>query len=78
MIGGGTESITLVQNDKMRFADMVNPVLNERIPGLYMGMGTTAEIVAERYDISREDQDAYALESQLRVARAQEKGGFDD
>ena len=77
-VGGGTESITLVQNDKMRFADMVNPVLNERIPGLYMGMGTTAEIVAERYDISREDQDAYALESQLRVARAQEKGGFDD
>ncbi len=77
-IGGGTESITLVQNDKMRFGDMVNPVLNERMPGLYMGMGTTAEIVAERYDISREDQDAYALESQLRVARAQEKGGFDD
>ena len=35
-VGGGTESITLVQNDKMRFADMVNPVLNERIPGLYM------------------------------------------
>jgi acetyl-CoA acyltransferase len=74
VIGGGTESITLVQNDKMRFADMVNPVLNEKLPGLYMGMGMTAEIVAERYGITREDQDAYALLSQQRVARAQEEG----
>lgn len=78
VIGGGTESITLVQNDKMRFADMVNPVLNEKLPGLYMGMGMTAEIVAERYGISREDQDAYALLSQQRVAKAQQEGWFDE
>ena len=77
-IGGGTESITLVQNDKMRFADMVNPVLNEKIPGLYMGMGVTAENVAERYSISREDQDAYAVKSQERVAKGQEEGWVDE
>jgi acetyl-CoA C-acetyltransferase len=77
VIGGGTESITLVQNDKMRFGDMVNPVLNEKIPGLYMGMGITAEIVAERYGIAREDQDVYALQSQLRIAKAQKEGWFD-
>ncbi len=76
IVAGGTESITLVQNDKQRFVDMVNPELNEQIPGLYMGMGTTADIVAERYSISREDQDAYALESQKRVAKAQEEGLF--
>jgi acetyl-CoA acetyltransferase family protein len=74
VMAGGTESITLVQNDKMRFADLVNPVLNEKVPGLYMGMGITAEIVAERYGISREDQDAYALLSQQRTARAQREG----
>jgi acetyl-CoA acetyltransferase family protein len=77
-IGGGTESITLVQNDKMRLGDMVNPALNEKVPGLYMGMGMTAEIVAERYAIAREDQDAYALESQRRVGEAQRRGWLDD
>ena len=78
VIGGGTESITLVQNDKMRFADMVNPVLNEKVPGLYMGMGNTAEVVAERYSISREDQDAYSLLSQQRTAKAQKEGWLDE
>jgi acetyl-CoA acyltransferase len=78
VMAGGTESITLVQNDKMRFGDMVNPVLNEKVPGLYMGMGSTAEVVAERYRISREDQDAYALLSQQRVARGQKEGWFDE
>ncbi len=77
-IGAGTESITLVQNDKQRVADMVNPVMHEKVPGLYMGMGMTAEIVAERYKISREDQDEYALKSQQRVAKGQEDGSFDD
>jgi acetyl-CoA acyltransferase len=43
-------------------------------PGVYIGMGQTAEIVAERYSISREDQDAYALQSQQRTAAWQEKG----
>ena len=77
-VGGGTESITLVQNDKMRFQDMVNPEMNAKLPGLYMGMGMTAEVVAERYKISREDQDVYSLKSQQRVALGQEKGWFDE
>ena len=77
-LGGGTESLTLVQNDKMRVSDMVNPRLQKEWPGLYMGMGLTAEVVAERYKISREDQDAYGLVSQQRVAQAQEKGWFDE
>jgi acetyl-CoA acetyltransferase family protein len=78
IVAGGTESITLVQNDKMRFGDMVNPVLNEKVPGLYMGMGMTAEVVAERYGVSREDQDVYAVKSQERVAKAQQQGWLDD
>jgi acetyl-CoA acetyltransferase family protein len=76
-IGGGTESITLVQNDKMRLGDMLNPRVQAMWPGLYFGMGQTAEIVAERYKISREDQDAYALVSQQRTAAAQAGGLFD-
>ena len=77
-IGGGTESITMVQNDKMRIGDMVNSRVQKLWPGLYLGMGQTAEIVAERYKISREDQDAYALISQQRTARAQQNGWLDD
>jgi acetyl-CoA acyltransferase len=74
VMAGGVESITLVQNDKMRVADMVNPRVQKLWPGVYIGMGETAEIVAERYSISREDQDAYALQSQKRTAAWQEKG----
>jgi acetyl-CoA acyltransferase len=73
-MAGGVESITMVQNDKMRVADMVNPRVQEMWPGVYIGMGETAEIVADRYSISREDQDAYALKSQQRTAAWQEKG----
>src|SRR6185295_7473761 len=47
-------------------------------PGIYMGMGETAEIVAERYKISREDQDKYSLLSQQRTAAAQRDGKFKD
>ena len=73
-IGAGVESITLVQNDKMRVADMVNARVQKMWPGLYMGMGQTAEVVAERYGISREDQDRYALLSQQRTAEWQKQG----
>jgi acetyl-CoA acetyltransferase family protein len=73
-IGAGVESITLVQNDKMRVADMVNPRVQKMWPGLYLGMGQTAEVVAERYRISREDQDRYALLSQQRTAEWQKQG----
>ena len=52
-------------------------MLVQRIPALYMAMIETAEIVAERYNISREAQDEYALRSQQRTAAAQEAGRFD-
>jgi acetyl-CoA acyltransferase len=66
----------MVQNDKMRLADLVNSKLQAKWPGVYMGMGETAEVVAERYGITREDQDAYALLSQQRTA-AWQKNGWD-
>ena len=71
-IGGGLESITLTPRD---FSP--NPDLMERLPGLYMAMGVTAEVVAKRYKISRQAQDEYALLSQQRTARAQRDGIFD-
>ncbi len=74
VMAGGVESITMVQNDKMRVGDMVSPRVQKMWPGVYIGMGDTAEIVAERYGISREDQDAYAVKSQARTAAWQEKG----
>ncbi len=78
IVAGGVESISLVQNDKMRTIDLVNKELAAQVPGIYMSMGETAEVVAKRYSISREDQDAYALLSQQRVAAGQENGWFDD
>lgn len=77
-IGGGVESISLVQNDKMRMDRRVDPWIKEHKPALYMSMLETAEIVAARYGVSREDQDAYALQSQQRTATAQAAGKFDD
>ncbi len=77
-IGGGVESISLVQNDKMRMDRRVDPWIKEHKPALYMSMLETAEIVAARYDVTREDQDAYALQSQQRTAAAQDAGKFDD
>jgi len=77
-IGGGVESISLVQNDKMRMDRRVDPWIKEHKPALYMSMLETAEIVAARYGVTREDQDAYALQSQQRTAAAQEAGKFDD
>ena len=77
-IGGGVESVSLVQNDKMVRTRGDDPELVARIPSLYMTMIETAEIVAERYNISREAQDEYALRSQQRTAAAQQAGRFDD
>ena len=70
-IGGGVESITMMQRDSSP-----NPWVNEHRPGLYMVMGETAEVVAKRYGVSREAQDAFALTSQQRTARAQHEGFF--
>lgn len=76
-IGAGVESISLVQTDKMNTYRAQDPDLKANVPGLYMPMLETAEIVAQRYGISREAQDAFALESQRRCAKAQRDGRFD-
>src|SRR5690242_10278198 len=70
-IGGGVESISLTPRD-----NEPNPVLKEQLPGIYMVMGDTAEVVAKRYKVSREAQDEYSLTSQERTARAQQEGFF--
>ncbi|MBZ5617508.1 MAG: thiolase family protein [Acidobacteriia bacterium] len=72
-IGGGVESISLTPRD-----NHPNPVLQEKLPGIYMVMGVTAEVVAKRYKVSREAQDEYSLASQQRTARAQQEGFFED
>ncbi|MGO1291015.1 MAG: acetyl-CoA C-acyltransferase [Brevibacterium linens] len=77
-VGGGVESVSLVQNDKMNTFRAKDPWLEERIPGIYYPMLATAEVVAERYGVSREAQDEYSLSSQQRTAAAQEAGRFDD
>src|SRR5437016_1354878 len=71
-IGGGVESISVIPRDSSP-----NPVLQEKMPGLYMVMGDTAEVVAKRYKISRQAQDEYSLLSQQRTARAQKEGFFE-
>lgn len=73
-IGAGVETITMMQDGTQNTTHMVNAAAQKRFPGLYFPMGVTAEIVAERYKISREDQDAYALQSQQRYAAAVENG----
>jgi acetyl-CoA C-acetyltransferase len=77
-VGGGVESISLAQNDKMNNYRAQAPWLVEHHPDLYMPMLETAEIVAERYGVSRERQDEFALLSQERTAAAQAAGRFDD
>jgi acetyl-CoA acetyltransferase family protein len=73
-IGGGVETITMMQDGTQNTSHMVNATAKDRFPGLYFPMGVTAEVVAERYKVSREDQDAYALQSQQRYSAAQEAG----
>ncbi|ALC10481.1 acetyl-CoA C-acyltransferase [Sphingopyxis sp. 113P3] len=75
-VAGGVESISLVQNNHMNGYRNADPKLLAEIPQLYMGMLETAEIVADRYGISRDAQDEYALQSQQRVAEAQAAGRF--
>ncbi len=73
-IGSGVESITMMQDGSQNTTRLANKTARERFPGLYFPMGITAEIVAERYGISREAQDENALKSQQRYATAVEKG----
>jgi len=70
-IGGGVETISLIVR-----ANDPSPSVNQEFPGLYMVMGETAEVVAKRYQISRQAQDEYSLISQQRTARAQQEGFF--
>ncbi len=76
-IAGGLESISLVQNDHRNTFRMFDKGLTGPAADVFMPMIDTAEIVAKRYGISRESQDAYGLESQRRVAAAREAGRFD-
>jgi acetyl-CoA C-acetyltransferase/acetyl-CoA acyltransferase len=76
-VAGGVESISLVQNANTNMFHKVDPWLSKNMPAIYMPMLDTAEVVASRYGISREAQDAYSLESQRRTAAAQANGRFD-
>src|SRR5262245_25960174 len=76
-IGGGVESISLVQNEHANVYRATDPWLIEHKPSIYLPMLHTAEIVAERYGVSRERQDRFALLSQQRTAAAQQAGRFD-
>jgi len=76
-VGGGLESISLVQNQNMNLYRMKDEELLKLSPHIYMSMLETAEVVARRYGISRDRQDEYALRSQQRTAAAQEAGRFD-
>jgi acetyl-CoA C-acetyltransferase len=73
-VGGGLESISLVQNDHANRFRSQDPKLVETVPELYMLMIETAEQVADRYGITREAQDEFALQSQQRTAQAQAEG----
>ena len=75
MVAGGVESISMIQPD---VKSVKEAWLKEHKPEVYMAMIDTADIVAKRYNISREDQDAYGLRSQQLIAAAQEAGLFDD
>ncbi len=75
MVAGGVESISAIRPGNP--AD-IDPWLQEHKPDLYMAMIDTADIVAHRYGISREDQDAFSLQSQQRTAAAQQAGVFAD
>jgi acetyl-CoA C-acetyltransferase len=78
MVGGGVESISLVQNEHINLHRSQDPRLVALHEHTYMAMIDTAEVVSNRYNVSREAQDEYALQSQQRTAAGQEAGKFDD
>ena len=75
-IGGGVESISMVLTPEMRVAS--DPAVKAKHPDAYMPMLETAEVVAARYNVSRDRMDEYALMSQQRTHAAQQAGAFDD
>ncbi len=78
VVAGGIDSISLVQNDKMNGFRAPDPWIRDHKPDLHMPMIDTAEVVAKRYNVTREQQDEYGLQSQQRTAAGQESGAFDD
>ena len=78
VVGGGVESISLVQNDHRNGYRAQDPNVIARSQHAYMSMLETAEVVSKRYNVSREQQDEFALQSQQRTAAAQQAGRFDD
>ena len=78
MVGGGLESISLVQNEHQNTYRAADPRLLAVHADVLMPMIDTAEVVSKRYKVSREAQDEYALQSQQRTAAGQEAGKFDD
>ena len=78
VVGAGVESISMVSMQGINLKDITEEKLMESYPALWMPMIETADIVAKKYDISREYQDEYSLQSQQRTAAAQQAGLFDD
>ncbi len=78
MVAGGLESISLVQNEHQNGYRSHNEWIDENKPELYYSMIQTAEVVSKRYDVTRERQDEFALQSQMRTAAAQQAGRLDD
>lgn len=78
MVAGGLDCISLVQNEHMNMYRVTDPALIARHKDIYMPMLKTAEVVAKRYNISRDSQDEYGYQSQMRTAAAQQAGRFDD
>ncbi|MBV6433777.1 MAG: 3-ketoacyl-CoA thiolase [Bryobacteraceae bacterium] len=76
IIAGGSESMSMVPMSGNKFAP--NPWFVDHWPEIYMGMGLTAERVRRKYDISREDQDAFSLRSHKNALQAQAEGRFDE
>lgn len=77
-VAGGLESVSLTQNKHKNSYRNVSQAVLDKSPHMYMPMIETAEVVADRYQISRDAQDEFSYQSQMRTAAAQEAGKFDD
>jgi acetyl-CoA acyltransferase len=75
-VAGGTESMTMVPMGGNKVS--ANPEIMEKFPEVYTSMGATAENIAVRYSVTRDDADKFAYESQRRAATAREQGKFKD
>jgi acetyl-CoA acyltransferase len=78
ILSAGAESMTAIPMAGLHPERYVNPTMKAKRPSFYMTMGQTAEEVAKRYNVTREDQDAFALASHRKALQAQEEGHFDE